>query len=88
MFSFFHIQMQKFLTLKFVKSSFENNSTIMFPAWVEKRVVILCLTPRFYVTEFNKASKTNLDDAREEFEAMFNEMKATTDLHHWKHALA
>ena len=29
------------------------------------------LTPRFYVTEFNKASKTNLDDAREEFEAMF-----------------
>ena len=41
------------------------------------------LTPRFYVTEFNKASKTNLDDAREEFEAMFNEMKADYNCTHF-----
>ena len=41
------------------------------------------LTPRFYVTEFNKASKTNLEDAREEFEAMFNEMKADYNCTHF-----
>ena len=41
------------------------------------------LTPRFYVTEFKKASKTNLDDAREEFEAMFNEMKADYNCTHF-----
>ena len=29
------------------------------------------LTPRFYVTEFKKAAKTELTDAREEFEQCF-----------------
>ena len=37
----------------------------------------------FKRTEFNKASKTNLEDAREEFEAMFNEMKADYNCTHF-----
>ena len=41
------------------------------------------LTPRFYVTEFNKASKTDLTDAREEFEAMYNEMKSDYNCTHF-----
>tara|TARA_Y100001968_G_scaffold332894_1_gene392879 strand:- start:1172 stop:2275 length:1104 start_codon:yes stop_codon:yes gene_type:complete len=41
------------------------------------------LTPRFYVTEFKKTAKTNLDDAREEFEAMLKEMKADYNCTHF-----
>ena len=41
------------------------------------------LTPRFYVTEFKKAAKTELTDAREEFEAMLSEMKADYNCTHF-----
>ncbi len=41
------------------------------------------LTPRFYTTEFEKASKTNLDIARRDFQAMFNEMEADYNLKHF-----
>ncbi len=41
------------------------------------------LTPRFYTTEFDKASKTDLDIARKDFEAMFKEMEADYNLKHF-----
>ncbi len=41
------------------------------------------LTPRFYTTEFDKASKTDLDIARKDFEAMFKEMESDYNLKHF-----
>ncbi len=41
------------------------------------------LTPRFYTTEFDKASKTDLEIARQDFEAMFKEMEADYNLKHF-----
>ena len=37
----------------------------------------------FYTTEFEKAAKTDLDIAREDFEAMFKEMEADYNLKHF-----
>ena len=41
------------------------------------------LTPRFYTTEFDKASKTDLEIARKDFEAIFKEMEADYNLKHF-----
>ncbi len=41
------------------------------------------LTPRFYTTEFDKAAKTDLDQAREEFQAMYKEMEADYNRNHF-----
>ena len=41
------------------------------------------LTPRFYTTEFEKAAKTDLEIAREDFDAMFKEMEADYNLKHF-----
>ena len=41
------------------------------------------LTPRFYTTEFEKAAKTDLEIARQDFEAMFKEMEADYNLKHF-----
>ena len=41
------------------------------------------LTPRFYTTEFDKASKTDLDIAKKDFEAVFKEMEADYNLKHF-----
>lgn len=41
------------------------------------------LTPRFYTTEFDKAAKTDLEIARRDFQAMFNEMEADYNLKHF-----
>ena len=41
------------------------------------------LTPRFYTTEFDKANKTDIDKAKDEFEAMYNEMAADYNRTHF-----
>ena len=41
------------------------------------------LTPRFYTTEFEKAAQTDLEIARRDFQAMFNEMQADYNLKHF-----
>ena len=41
------------------------------------------LTPRFYITEFDKAARTNLDKTRPEFEALVKEMEADYNRTHF-----
>ena len=41
------------------------------------------LTPRFYTTEFDKAAKTDLEIARQDFDAMFKEMESDYNLKHF-----